>query len=564
MSVSAGGVACAGLCLLQMIAGQLLDPPQNVTFYTKNFTVVVKWLPGDGYPADVRYTVEYGQGLPPSWKPIPKCQHISNGECDVTCVEDSYSRYKARVKASVGTQESPWKESETNFSYLSDVEMGPPQLHVNVSEKHMIIHAIVRPQSCKMLTWLGIKYEWTRWEIGKEFKKSDPQLIFKPGNISIAGLHGNYCIVARTIFNHIEEKRSPFSEPLCLQLNQENTDRRSPLVVSAFFLVVVALVICLIMAFITLPKAKLPASLDFPLSKWPLKQYICDPNDLLLKLSQISTCDPPVRNVDNGYYASLDDHEETSSSCRGYSENRQFPNLGAPIEDPNETKKYPYRKLPSTRSNDAESSDSVQVLGASGLLFVENTNEKEPSDVESEENSLCELCGERMLSPNALKMKERNLILASSEQTSFPCFCQIPLSAVLAPGTLRVATLSESNLTLISNRDIWTSKPCSAINHSQDICLQSQTPYLTSSPQLEEDQHMCFLVTMDTHSGNLLDNCENDDWDELLAEAESADESAPFDRPIEPCLRESSSCDNIPGQMWKMGKSQSAYMSRMC
>ncbi|XP_078537382.1 interferon lambda receptor 1 [Lissotriton helveticus] len=564
MSVCAGSVVFAGLCLLQMVAGQLLQPPQNVHFDTKNFTIIIKWLPRAGYPADVRYTVEHGQGPHPNWEPLHQCQNISDTQCKVTCEKagyDVYKKDKARVKAAVMTQESPWTESEDNFTFAFDVELGPPQLHVKLAETHMIVHATLHRPTCATIPFLDIKYEWTLWEVEKGFKISEAHLMYEEVNISIAGLHGNYCMVARTTFIGTKEKLSPFSEPLCLQLNQKNTDWSLLLAISVILVVVIVGVICLIMKFKTLPRVKLPASLDLSIDKHSLQPYICDPNDLLLNLSQLSISDPPLRNVDNGYYESLDDHEETSSSCRGYSVKHHYPKCNAPSEDPNETKKYPYRTLPSIRSNDSESTDSAPALEPSGLLNVENTNLKEPYEVESTENSLCELFTKNILPPKGLEMEERRLVEAYSKHTSLPCLCQVPHTTMPVPGGLGVATLSPSNLTLVAKGDIWTNMQRGAINHSQqDICPQLQTPYLMSSSELKK-QSMCLLVATNTHIGDVLDNSEIEDWDELLSKAECDDESEPF---TETCLSEDSSCDNIQGQKWKDEKGHSAYMSRVC
>nr|XP_033812898.1 interferon lambda receptor 1 isoform X2 [Geotrypetes seraphini] len=94
-----------------------LQPPQNVTLFSRNFRVFLSWVPVDGYPPGVMYTVQ-------SWsqkKWRSACTDITSAECEITCVDkyDLLDKYRARVRASSQGLPSSWKEAKY-FDYQED------------------------------------------------------------------------------------------------------------------------------------------------------------------------------------------------------------------------------------------------------------------------------------------------------------------------------------------------------------------------------------------------------------------------------------------------------------
>ncbi|XP_074832639.1 interferon lambda receptor 1 [Carettochelys insculpta] len=197
-----------------------LPPPRNVTLMSKNFSMALTWLPGEGSTPDVLYTVMYRiRDEIRRWEDVPDCQNISQTTCNLTCVRDLYNKFSARVKALSAGLQSSWVESNV-LEYYFNVGLAPPTLQVSTVESTIHVNATFHLPSCVETVLSNLKYDLDFWEAGTENKtmfydrmKWD-QITIKPLPRS-----GNYCLSARASFQTIKLKHSEFSKPVCVLLN---------------------------------------------------------------------------------------------------------------------------------------------------------------------------------------------------------------------------------------------------------------------------------------------------------------------------------------------------------
>ncbi|XP_010132822.1 PREDICTED: interferon lambda receptor 1 [Buceros rhinoceros silvestris] len=195
-----------------------LPPPQNVTLLSKAFDMILTWMPGEGSPPDVRYTVRYESGEPMNkWKSVHHCKNIQSTSCNLTCSVPKFVQIRARVKAVSGPFQSPWVESQSKEYHL-DVELAPPALNVYVEKNQMHVNASFPLAACvKSLFWM---YDLDLWEAGSEHKKQYRGNFRKETvTINTTTLRGNYCLSARSSYQSIGFKHSEFSRPVCVLLN---------------------------------------------------------------------------------------------------------------------------------------------------------------------------------------------------------------------------------------------------------------------------------------------------------------------------------------------------------
>uniref|UniRef100_A0A7M4G1S5 Interferon lambda receptor 1 n=1 Tax=Crocodylus porosus TaxID=8502 RepID=A0A7M4G1S5_CROPO len=210
-------------CSLQRLQGQMhLPPPQNVTLLSKDFNIVLTWLPGEGSPPD---TVE-GQNR------VTHCKNISETICNLTCVlSDSFKKYRARVKALSSGRQSSWAESGY-IEHHFDVELAPPVLGVKVKENVMTVNAIFPLASCLKHEFPSLQYDLDFWEAESNDKQQyKGKRQWQDVEINTTAFSGNYCLSARTSFQVIDLKHSEFSRPVCVLLNPKGVNWKLLLVI---------------------------------------------------------------------------------------------------------------------------------------------------------------------------------------------------------------------------------------------------------------------------------------------------------------------------------------------
>ncbi|XP_032645438.1 interferon lambda receptor 1 isoform X1 [Chelonoidis abingdonii] len=353
--MSAGRIRIlVALSSLQQILGSLAlwqpsvppSPPRNVTLLSKDFGMALMWLPGEGSPPDVLYTVRYRRwDHKKQWERVQHCRNISQTICNLTCVSDPYNKFKARVKALSAGRQSPWVESEF-MEYHFDVELAPPALEVSMTESTINVSAAFPLASCVESTFIDLKYDLDFWEAGTEDKQTQyyDNMKWDKVTINTREISGNYCLSARASFQVIQLKHSEFSKPMCVLLKSKDMDWKFlvtiavPLLVLLFLCTAAASILCLCKQ--AAKRVKRPQALDFShfrapgkiLEKEPSKKEFFD-EDLLVctekpALEGRRSC-PSVRNHIS-LKASLlslweeEDDDDDSSSFRPYTEMPQF------------------------------------------------------------------------------------------------------------------------------------------------------------------------------------------------------------------------------------------------
>uniref|UniRef100_A0A674JBV8 Interferon lambda receptor 1 n=1 Tax=Terrapene triunguis TaxID=2587831 RepID=A0A674JBV8_9SAUR len=227
-----------------------LSPPRNVTLLSKDFGMALTWLPGEGSPPDVLYTVRYRRWVK-QWEKVQHCRNISQTTCNLTCVSDPYNKFSARVKALSAGRQSPWVESGF-MEYQFDVELAPPALEVSVSESTINVSAAFPLASCVESTFIDLKYDLDFWEAGTEDKMLYyDNMKWDKVTINTREISGNYCLSARASFQVIKLKHSEFSKPMCVLFKSKAVDWKFlvtiavPLLVLLFLCAAAASILCL-------------------------------------------------------------------------------------------------------------------------------------------------------------------------------------------------------------------------------------------------------------------------------------------------------------------------------
>ncbi|XP_025044155.2 interferon lambda receptor 1 isoform X2 [Pelodiscus sinensis] len=276
-SMSAGSRAVlVALCSFQQLLGSValgqpgvpLPPPRNVKLLSKDFGVAVTWLPGEGSPPDVLYSVRYQTLYHQSnWKQVRHCKNISHVTCNLTCGPDPYNKFSTRVKALAAGRQSPWVESNS-LEYHLDVHLAPPALAVSVAETTINVSATFPLASCVKSVFIGLKYDLDFWKAGTGDKVPfHDRMKWENVTISTLALSGNYCLSARASYQAIQLKHSQFSRPLCMLLTPRAKGweflitMAVPLLILLFFCTVAASVLRLCKQ--AAKKAKRPQALDF-------------------------------------------------------------------------------------------------------------------------------------------------------------------------------------------------------------------------------------------------------------------------------------------------------------
>ncbi|XP_006862357.1 PREDICTED: interferon lambda receptor 1 isoform X2 [Chrysochloris asiatica] len=209
------------LFLLQSAPGRsFLTPPQNVTLFSRNFSVYLTWLPGPGNPQNVTYFVAYKSILTPKrWRKVKRCAGTKELMCSLMCLEkqDLYSKFKGRVQAVSPNAKSPWMESK-DLEYLSEMEPAPPTLTFARIKEILSINATYQLPPC--MPSVDLEYEVQFWKEGTGNKTRFPAMSHnQPVQILIQpATRGYHCLSARTVYYFITRKYSEFSKPICFPL----------------------------------------------------------------------------------------------------------------------------------------------------------------------------------------------------------------------------------------------------------------------------------------------------------------------------------------------------------
>ncbi|TFK13184.1 ras-related protein Rab-39A [Platysternon megacephalum] len=351
MSAGRIGILVA-LSSLQQILGSAalgqptvpLSPPRNVTLLSKDFGMALTWLPGEGSPPDVLYTVRYRRwDHVKQWEKVQHCRNISQTTCNLTCVSDPYNKFRARVKALSAGRQSPWMESGF-MEYHFDVELAPPALEVSVTESTINVSATFPLASCVERALIDLKYDLDFWEAGTEDKTQyNDNMKWDKVTINTREISGNYCLSARASFQVIQLKHSELSKPVCVLLKSKDMDWKFlvtmavPLLVLLFLCVAAASILCLCKQ--AAKRVKRPQALDFSHFRAPGKILEKEPSekeffeeDLLVCMEKPAlggrrSCPSARNNISlNASLLSLweEEEEDNSSSFRPYTEMPRF------------------------------------------------------------------------------------------------------------------------------------------------------------------------------------------------------------------------------------------------
>ncbi|XP_065277944.1 interferon lambda receptor 1 [Emys orbicularis] len=352
MSAGRIGILVA-LSSLQQILGSValgqptvrLSPPRNVTLLSKDFGMALTWLPGEGSPPDVLYTVRYRSwNQVKQWEKVQHCRNISQTTCNLTCVSDPFNKFSARVKALSAGRQSPWVESGF-MEYQFDVELAPPALEVSVSESTINVSAAFPLASCVESIFIDLKYDLGFWEAGTEDKQMQycDNMKWDKVTINTREISGNYCLSARASFQVIKLKHSEFSKPMCMLFKSKAVDWKFlvtiavPLLVLLFLCAAAASILCLCKQ--AAKRVKRPQALDFSHFRAPRKILEKEPSEKEFFEEDLLVCmekpelggrrsGPSVRNNVslNASLLSLweEEEEDDSSSFRPYTEMPRF------------------------------------------------------------------------------------------------------------------------------------------------------------------------------------------------------------------------------------------------
>ncbi|NWI12759.1 INLR1 protein, partial [Crypturellus soui] len=205
-----------------------LAPPRNVTLLSKDFDMILTWMPGEGSPPDVMYTVRCeSQDRMGKWIKVPHCKNIPSTSCNLTCaLPNFFVKFRARVKAISRRLQSRWVESEFKEYHL-DVELGRPALALSVKESLILVNVSLPVATCvESFHWM---YDLHLWEAGSGKRVSESgtsrdkryENIFRKNTMKLdtTALSGNYCLSARSSLQSVDFKHSEFSRPVCVLLN---------------------------------------------------------------------------------------------------------------------------------------------------------------------------------------------------------------------------------------------------------------------------------------------------------------------------------------------------------
>ncbi|XP_040193116.1 interferon lambda receptor 1 [Rana temporaria] len=213
------------LGILDCVADHL-HKPLNITTKSRNFCLLLTWLPSPKNPPNVTYTVEHMLYLKKKrWSVVPECKGIFATECDLTCIlKETYTnQHVVRVRAeSVAQGTSAWA-SLHNISYMFTVDPSPPILHVIQEDGTLTINISIQKPPC-MPNALLLMFEYLLEIKNTNNSAEKPkkiEMIERSKTIKTDGYEGDYCMVARTIYKSNRKTSGP-SHPFCFTVTQKD------------------------------------------------------------------------------------------------------------------------------------------------------------------------------------------------------------------------------------------------------------------------------------------------------------------------------------------------------
>ncbi|XP_078279371.1 interleukin-10 receptor subunit beta-like isoform X2 [Rhinoraja longicauda] len=249
-----------------------LPPPQNVNLSSKNFSLFLTWVPAEHSP-EIFYLAGRGR----VWRRAPNCSDPSGEGCDLTCtIESCYEDYLVKVGSRGPGPSTNWSLSRY-FNPFQDIDLGAPQLKVDLKEQSVLVHLKVKLAVCKEKV-LGaclldnLSYDVKFWNaderVTKPIEQSTAEKVMEIQKTQLYG--SNICVSARSVYKNTY-KKSNFSEPLCLSFEAKGAHLLMAVIV------VGSLLACVLGIFIVIPLAvtkmrditsvpsglKMPEALDF-------------------------------------------------------------------------------------------------------------------------------------------------------------------------------------------------------------------------------------------------------------------------------------------------------------
>ncbi|XP_058051721.1 interferon lambda receptor 1 isoform X2 [Ahaetulla prasina] len=206
----------------QPIQGEDLGPPQNITFVSEDYSLFMKWLPPDGSPPGVSYTVLWMDAFDRQWEEVQHCRNITETICNITCVfQEPSNRYWVKVSAQSRIEGGFIPSAPETIDYILQVQLAPPVLKAKYNKNILVVNVSFTYPTCMKDVFEHLTYDLEIWRGG--FQKlvtldniHDPSVEVNTTD----WVYGEHCLRARTSSRN--GKRSNFSEPLCLWLHEED------------------------------------------------------------------------------------------------------------------------------------------------------------------------------------------------------------------------------------------------------------------------------------------------------------------------------------------------------
>ncbi|XP_067867861.1 interferon lambda receptor 1-like [Heterodontus francisci] len=332
--------------LFPHVLGNLSVPSQNVILSSKNFSLFLTWTSTEEHPPETSYKVEIRPKQ--AWSQLSNCTAPSREGCDITCtIASCYTEYQARVGSILPGIPIVWNLSNV-FIPFRNVELGAPQMKVDVGNESITVHLQIKLTTCKERVLKAcllkqLTYEVAFWDADEHVQRPIKQSLMKnSAEIQKSEFRGsNNCISARSVLKSFL-KYSNFSEPVCFSLKQKELETAKYLAIlgsalGGIFLISIAVTI--VRKIIWVPsKVKMPAALDFTESMI-FTHNMADIQPDVCKLSIITWCDKSEAEVYEQQIALkrnllketifLDDADSTDESdedeCCGYTDSRWIP-----------------------------------------------------------------------------------------------------------------------------------------------------------------------------------------------------------------------------------------------
>lgn len=342
---AAAGTRLVLSCILGHHVLGNLPPSQNVNLSSKNFSLLLNWNTEE-YSPEIFYLASS------VWRRAPNCTDPSGEGCDLTCtIESCYADYRVKIGSRVPGPSTAWRWSKS-FNPFKDIDLGAPQLKVDLKEESMLVHLMVKLAVCKEKVLKAclldnLSYDVKFWNADELFKRPIEQnTAEKVLEIQKTQLDGsNVCVSARSVYKSFN-KRGNFSEPLCLSLKAKGVHMLMvPVLVGLVacalgLFILIPLVVIKVRNIISVPSGlKTPEALDFTNKISSIQMEYCQPVDCsllnvihcnesgMMKEKTSSERTVPGDDIATGALGGLDSSSESDEDLEsyGYTENRWIP-----------------------------------------------------------------------------------------------------------------------------------------------------------------------------------------------------------------------------------------------